>query len=82
VNGKLWLAFQLALVGQRLELDFIQGIGTVTDQLPAKDFLVAVEGMDDQTQQLVDLRLEGERLHLRIPFRHLASQNQTLRPHT
>jgi hypothetical protein len=43
VNGKLWLAFQLALVGQRLE--------------PEEDFLVAVEGIDDQTQQLVDLRL-------------------------
>ena len=40
-------------------------IGGVGDELPEEDLLVGVEGVDDEGEQLVDLRLEGERLRLR-----------------
>ena len=40
-------------------------IGGVGDELPEEDLLVGVEGVDDEREQLVDLRLEGERLRLR-----------------
>lgn len=36
----------------------------VANELPKEDLLVGVEGVDDQAQQLVDLRLEGEGLGL------------------
>lgn len=39
-------------------------IGRVADELTEKDLLVRVESVDDETQQLVDLGLEGERLGL------------------
>ena len=37
----------------------------VTDELTKKDLLVAVEGVDYQTEELIDLSLEGKRLGLR-----------------
>ena len=40
-------------------------IGGVGDELPEEDLLVGVKGVDDEGEQLVDLRLEGERLRLR-----------------
>lgn len=40
-------------------------IGGVADELTEKNFLVAVESVDDQTQQLIDLCLERKRLCLR-----------------
>ena len=40
-------------------------IGGVGDELPEEDLLVGVESVDDEGEQLVDLRLEGERLRLR-----------------
>lgn len=41
---------------------YIRGIA---DELTEKNLLVAVEGVDDQTQELVDLSLESERFNLR-----------------
>lgn len=38
---------------------YVRGVG---DQLSKEDFLVWVEGVDDQGHQLGDLRLEGEGL--------------------
>jgi hypothetical protein len=35
-------------------------IGGVADELPEEDLLVAVEGVDDEAEELVDLGLEGE----------------------
>jgi len=40
-------------------------IGGVGDELAEEDLLVGVEGVDDEREQLVDLRLEGEGLRLR-----------------
>ena len=40
-------------------------IGGIADEFTEKDLLVAVEGVDDQTQQLIDLRLERKRLGVR-----------------
>ena len=37
----------------------------IADELAKENLLVAVEGVDDQTQKLVDLGLEGEGLRIR-----------------
>lgn len=47
---------------QRSTEDYIGGVG---DELAEEDLLVGVEGVDDEREQLVDLRLEGEGLGLR-----------------
>ena len=39
-------------------------IGGVADKLAKEDLLVGVEGVDDQAEELVNLRLEGEGLRL------------------
>jgi hypothetical protein len=39
-------------------------IGTVADKLTEKDLLVGVESVDDQTEKLIDLCLEGKGLCL------------------
>ena len=49
-----------------MEETYIRGIA---NKLPKENLLVRVKGVDDQAQQLVDLRLEGEGLgfsHLHI----------------
>lgn len=40
-------------------------VGGIVDELTEKDLLVAVEGVDYETEKLVDLSLEGERLCFR-----------------
>ncbi|KAH9406795.1 hypothetical protein TYRP_013057 [Tyrophagus putrescentiae] len=49
-------------VSQRLVANLVEGVAGVADQLAQKDLLVRVEGVDDQTHQLGDLRLKGEGL--------------------
>ena len=44
-------------------------VGGVTDELTKKDLLVAVEGVDDETEKLVDLSLESEGLAVGHGFR-------------
>ena len=44
--------------------DFVESIRGVGDQLTEKDFLVAVEGVDDQAHELSDLGLESEGFHI------------------
>ena len=44
--------------------DFVESIGGVGDQLTEEDFLVAVEGVDDQAHELSDLGLESKGLHI------------------
>jgi hypothetical protein len=39
-------------------------IRCIRDKLPKKDLLVAVESIDDETEQLINLSLEGESLYL------------------
>merc|ERR1719420_2032950 len=60
VDEELGLRLELCLVGEALEPDLVQGIGRVGDELTQENLLVAVEGVDDQGEQLVDLRLKGK----------------------
>jgi hypothetical protein len=39
-------------------------IRCIRDNLPKKDLLVAVESVDDEAQQLINLSLESESLHI------------------
>ena len=49
-------------VGEGLVADLVEGIGGAGDELAEEDVLVGVEGVDDQRQELVDVRREGEGL--------------------
>ena len=46
-------------VFDRLEAQFVTSIRAVGNQLPKKNFLIAVQRVNHQLQQLIDLRLEG-----------------------
>ena len=39
--------------------DFVEGIGGVGDEFAEEDFLVGVEGVDDEGEELVDISREG-----------------------
>lgn len=70
-NEELRLSIELALVSQALEPDLIQSIRSVANELTEENLLVAVECVDDQAEQLVDLRLECEGLRLgHLHIRH------------
>lgn len=73
MDEQLGLRNDLALVGQGLKPNLVQGIGRVIYQLLQEKFIVAVESVEHQAQQLVDLRLVGVGLDLRIAIRHLTS---------
>ena len=45
-------------VGDRLEAQLLAGVRGVGDQLPQEDFLVRVQRMDDQSQNLLGFGLE------------------------
>ena len=47
-----------AIVCKRQIADFVQSITGVGNQLAKEDLLVAVEGVDDQRQQLVNVSRE------------------------
>jgi len=49
-------------VVERLEAQLVAGVGSVGDQLPQENFLVAVERMDHQVQQLPDFSLKTQGL--------------------
>merc|ERR1719354_653239 len=55
---------KLFLVGETNITDLVKSIGTVRDQLTKKDFLVAVESVDNKAHQLIDLSLECELFNL------------------
>ena len=66
-DPELAVAFVESIVGQRLEPELVRGVGRIGDQLPEKDLLVAVERVNHEIQQLLDLGLEPVgllRLHL------------------
>lgn len=63
VNVQLWVALEHSLVGKALKANFVQCIGGIGDELTQKYFLVGVESIDNQRQQLVDLSLKGEGLY-------------------
>ena len=55
------VALEERAVGERLEAQLVAGVGGVGDQLAQEDLLVAVQGVDHQVEQLLDLGLEAER---------------------
>jgi hypothetical protein len=58
---ELGLAVEDGGVGEGLVADFIEGIGGVGDEFAKEDFLVGVEGVDDEGEELVDVGREGVR---------------------
>mmetsp|Transcript_6009 Transcript_6009/g.13233 ORF Transcript_6009/g.13233 Transcript_6009/m.13233 type:complete len:214 (-) Transcript_6009:17-658(-) len=63
VGDELDLEFRLAVedrrVSEGLVADLVERIGGVGDELAEKDFLVRVEGVNDQREELVDVGREG-----------------------
>jgi hypothetical protein len=47
-------------VVERLETQLVAGVGRVRDQLAQEDFLVGIQRVRDEVQQLRDFGLEGE----------------------
>ena len=56
---------QLGL-GHGAEAQLVQRVGRVGDQLAQEDLLVAIERVDDQVEQLIDLSLERMGLPLAV----------------
>ncbi len=56
-DGELCLVAQRCAVGQRQNADLVERIGRVGDQLAQKHLHVAVDGIDDEVHQLLDLGL-------------------------
>ena len=57
------VTFDQPVVGQRLERQLVEGIARVAQQLAQEHLAVAVERVDDDPEDLVDLRLKGVFLH-------------------
>ena len=55
------VAFELVLVGERVELDLVDGVGGVADQFAEEDLAVGVERVGDEVEELLQFGLE---LHL------------------
>jgi hypothetical protein len=62
VNAQVLARVKLAGVGQRLVADLVQGIGGVGNKFSQENFLVGVDGVDDEGEELRDLSLELESL--------------------
>ena len=59
---QLGVVLEERLVGERLEAQLVAGVRRVRDQLAQEDLLVAVQGVDHQVEQLLDLGLEAQGL--------------------
>ncbi len=59
-DSEVWFEVESASirVSDRYVSDFVQGIRSVGDQFSEKDFFVRVEGIDDETHQLLDVSIE------------------------
>ena len=57
-NLQIALSLVQMIVRQRFESQLVRRIGSVGDQLPQEDLLVAVERVDHEVEQLLDLGLE------------------------
>ncbi|MNM55307.1 hypothetical protein D3C81_664430 [compost metagenome] len=60
------VTFEQLGLGQGLEAQLVGGIGGVGDQLAQEDFLVRVQGMDHEVQQLLYLGLEAQGFFLNL----------------
>jgi len=58
LDVKVFFTLEDFAVGDGHEADLVEGIGGVGDKLTEEDFLVGVEGVDDEGHQLVDFSLE------------------------
>jgi hypothetical protein len=58
-NGEFAIVLVQTVIGQRGEAQLVGGVGGVGDQLAQEDLAVAVQGIDDEIEQLGDLRLEA-----------------------
>ena len=58
------VALKQRLVGQRLKAQFVAGVRCIGNQLAQENLLVAVQGVDHQLQQLLDLGLKAQRLFI------------------
>ena len=65
---KVWLRLDLVWVCDGLVTDLVQGVRGVGDQFPQEDFLIRIEGVDDQAHQLLDVRSEGKGLRHFAPL--------------
>jgi hypothetical protein len=61
-NLQFGIGFEQRGIGQCLEAQLVGGIGGIRDQFAQEDFLVAVQGMNHQLQELLDLGLKAQGL--------------------
>ncbi len=66
-DDDLQVRIALVVIGmrERLEAQLVRGVGRVGDELAQEDLGMAVQRVDHEVQQLLDLRLESARLGLR-----------------
>ena len=57
---QLRVVLEQRAVGDRFEAQLVAGVRRVRDQLAQEDLLVAVQGVDHQVEELLDLGLEAE----------------------
>ena len=63
---EIWLSLKLLWIGDGAVSDLVKSIRGVGNELSQEDLLVGVEGVDDQTHQLLDVSVERKDF-----FRHL-----------
>ena len=63
---EIWLGLKLLWIGDGAVSDLVKSIRGVGNELSQEDLLVGVEGVDDQTHQLLDVSVERKDF-----FRHL-----------
>lgn len=61
-DAQVAVVFEQGRLGQRFKAQFVGGIGGVGDELAKEDFLVGVQRVDHQLQQLFDFGLEAQGL--------------------
>src|SRR3989304_3192547 len=77
VELQLGVVFKQILRGQRLEAQLVAGIRRVRNQLAQEDLLVAVQRVDHEIEQLLDLGLKSERLLAGRAFHYITSPVKT-----
>merc|ERR1712227_1117187 len=57
---EIWLSLELLWLGDGAVSNLVESIRGVGNELSQEDLLVGVEGVDDQTHQLLDIGVERE----------------------
>ena len=63
---EIWLGLKLLRIGDGAVSDLVESVRGVGNELSQEDLLVGIEGVDDQTHQLLDVSVERKDF-----FRHL-----------